>query len=168
MFDAIRARFLEKFNGKGGRGAVYFDPQADEPYLFYLARIPIVRHTDTGLHTLDEMLVGIKRFADGRCEETPAHLLLTLMPRTAQQSMPATLSFEWINRADETQPVKKFVSENFGHPKLSGIRNDLQSELESQKEQIKISFNARKGNFLNNVSNSRRMLLKVSLQHRRN
>ena len=148
IFDAIRSRFLEKFDPEGERGAVYFDPQADAPYLFYLARVPVIQQADGKPHVLDEMLVGIKRFADGRCEETPAHLLLTLIPRTAQQSMPTTLSAEWINRADETQPVKNFVRENFGNPKLSHIRNRLQSELDEKREQVKVSFNARRGELL--------------------
>ncbi|MCG9130913.1 DUF3883 domain-containing protein [Candidatus Poribacteria bacterium] len=148
IFDAIRSRFLEKFNTEGERGAVYFDPQADEPYLFYLVRMPVVRQTDDKPHVLDEMLVGIKRFADGRCEETPAHLLLTLIPRTAQQGIPKTLSAEWINRADETQPIENFVRENVGNPKLSHIRDRLQSEVDEKREQIKISFNARRGELL--------------------
>ena len=148
IFDAIRSGFLEKFNTEGERGAVYFDPQTDEPYLFYLVRIPVIRQTDDKPHVLDEMLIGIKRFADGRCEETPAHLLLTLIPRTAQQSMPATLSAEWINRADETQPVKKFVCENIGNPKLSCIRSRLQSELDEKKERIKVSFRLKEAELL--------------------
>ena len=148
IFDAIRSRFLEKFNAEGERGAVYFDPQTDEPYLFYLARIPVIRQTDDKSHVLDEMLIGIKQFAGGRCEETPAHLLLTLMPRTEQHSIPTTLSAEWINRADETQPVKNFVRENFGNPKLSCIRGRLQSELDEKREQIKISFRLREGELL--------------------
>ncbi|MXV73391.1 DUF3883 domain-containing protein, partial [Candidatus Poribacteria bacterium] len=148
IFDAIRSRFLEKFNAEGDRGAVYFDSQTDEPYLFYLARISVIQQADGKPHVLDEMLVGIKRFADGRCEETPAHLLLTLIPRTAQHSMPATLSAEWINRADETQPVKNFVRANIGNPKLSDIRDMLQSEVDEKKEQIKISFRLRQAELL--------------------
>ncbi len=148
IFDAIRTRFLEKFNTEGEQGAVYFDPQADEPYLFYLARIPVVRQTDSEPHVLDEMLVGIKRFADRRCEETPAHLLLTLTPRIAKQSIPITLSTEWINLADDAQSVKNFVCENFGSPKLFKIRNELESELENKKGQIQISFNLRTGELL--------------------
>ena len=148
IFDAIRSRFLEKFNTEGERGAVYFDPQADEPYLFYLVRIPVIRQTDDKPQVLDEMLVGIKRFGDGRCEETPAHLLLTLIPQTAQQSMPTTLSAEWINRADETQPVKNFVRENFGNPKLSHIHDVLHLELEGKKRQIQVSSNLRKAELL--------------------
>ena len=148
IFDAIRSSFLEKFNTEGERGAIYFDPQADEPYLFYLARIPVIRQTNDKPYVLDEMLVGIKRFADGRCEETPAHLLLTLIPRTAQQGMPKTLSAEWINRADETQPIENFVRENFGNPELSHIRDVLQTELEQKRKQIRVSFNARRGELL--------------------
>ncbi len=148
IFDAIRSRFLEKFNTEGERGAVYFDPQTDAPYLFYLAKIPVIRQTDDKPHILYEMLVGIKRFADGRCEKTPAHLLLTLTPRTAQQGMPKTLSAEWINRADETQPIENFVRENFGNPKLSHIRDVLQTELEQKRKQIRVSFNARRGELL--------------------
>ena len=129
-------------------GAVYFDPQADEPYLFYLARIPVIRQTDDTPRVLDEVLVGIKRFADGRYEETPAHLLLTLIPRTVQHSMLATLSAEWINRADDTQPVKNFVCENIGSPKLSHIRNRFQSEIDKKKEQLKVSFKLRQGELL--------------------
>ena len=148
IFDAIRSRFLEKFNTEGERGAVSFDPQADEPYLFYLARIPVIRQTNDKPYVLYEMLVGIKHFADGRCEETPAHLLLTLIPRTTQQGMPKTLSAEWINRADETQPIENFVCENFGNPKLSHIRDRLQSEVDEKREQIKISFRLREGELL--------------------
>ncbi|MDE0324952.1 MAG: helicase-related protein [Candidatus Poribacteria bacterium] len=148
IFDAIRSCFLEKFNAEGERGAIYFDPQADEPYLFYLARIPMIRQTDDRPQVLDEMLVGIKRFADGRCEETPAHLLLTLMPRAEQHSIPATLSAEWINRADEMQPIENFVCENIGNPKLSHIRDALHLELENKKRQIQVSSNLRKAELL--------------------
>ena len=106
------------------------------------------------------MLVGIKRFADGRCEETPAHLLLTLIPRTEQHSIPATLSTEWINRADETQPVKSFACENFGNPKLSHIRDMLQSEMDEKKEQIKVSFRLREGELLKQRLNVKKDVVK--------
>ena len=160
IFDAIRSHFLEKFNTEGERGAVYFDPQADEPYLFYLVGVPVVRQTDDTPHVLDEMLIGIKRFADGRCEETPAHLLLTLMPRSAQRSMPITLSAEWLNRADETQSVKNFVRENFGNPKLSHIRDMLQSEVDEKREQIKVSFRLREGELLKQRLNLKKDVVK--------
>ena len=153
IFDAIRTRFLEKFDTEGKRGAVYFDPHTDEPYLFYLASVSVVRQTNDELYVLDEMLVGIKQFLDGRFEEAPAHLLLTLIPRTARQSVPSTLSAEWFNLANETQPVKNFVCENFGHPKLSCVRDELQSQLEDKRKQIQVSSNLRKAELLEQRGN---------------
>ena len=38
VFDSILTLFLGEFEDEGNRGAVYFDPQTDEPYLFYLAK----------------------------------------------------------------------------------------------------------------------------------
>ena len=148
IFDAVRSHFLEKFNAKGKHGAVYFDPHADEPYLFYLARVPILQKTDDASQALEEILVGVKQSLDGRCEEVPAHLLLTLTPRTAQQNMPTTLSTKWVDLANETKSVKNFVCENFGNPELSRIRDVLQSEMDEKKAQIKVSFRLREGELL--------------------
>ena len=160
IFDAIRTRFLEKFNPEGKRGAVYFDSQSDEPYLFYLARVSVVRKTDEASHVLDEMLVGIKRFSDGRCEKTPAHLLLTLTPQLTQGNVPETLSAEWYNLADETQPIKNFVCENFGNPRLFHIRDELQSELENKRTQVQISSNLRKAELLEQRRNLKNAVAK--------
>ena len=148
IFDAIRTRFLDKYNAEGDRGAVYFDSQTDESYLFYLVRVPIVRKTHETSQILEEMLVGIKRFSDGRCEETPAHLLLTLIPQTAKQGVPTTLSSEWVNLVEEVESVKTFVSENFGVPKLSHIHDGLQTELENKRKQIQVSNRLRKAELL--------------------
>ena len=148
IFDTIRTRFLDKYNVEGDRGAVYFDPQTDESYLFYLVGAPIVQKTDKTSQHIEDMLVGIKRFADGRCEETPAHLLLTLIPQTAKQDVPTTLSSEWVNLAEEVETVNNFVRNNFGVVKLSHIRDKLQSDFDYRKKQIQISSNLRKSELL--------------------
>ena len=145
VFDSIVTLFLGEFGDEGNRGAVYFDPQTDEPYLFYLAKVPIVRQIDEAPQVLDEVLAGIKRFSDERCELTPAHLLLTLTPQSDKGS---SISPEWVDRADEVEPVKTFVVENLGAPKVSRIRDVLQSQLKDKKKQIKISFNLRKSELL--------------------
>ena len=160
IFDATRTCFLEEFNAEGERGAVYFDPDANEPYLFYLVRVPVVRRTDETSQVLEEMLVGIKRLADGRCEETPAHLLLTLTPQSTQRNAPVTLSPEWIRLADEVDPVKSFVCGNFGHPKLSGIHDELQFQLENRIRQIQVSSNLRKAELLEQRRNLKNAVAK--------
>ena len=146
VFDSILTRFLVECGDEGNRGAVYFDSETDEPYLFYLAKVPVVRQTDEKYQVLDEVLVGVKQFSDGRCERTPAHLLLTL---TSPPDNSSPIPSEWIDRAEDVQPVEKFVLEKFGGPKLLNIRDELQSQLDSKKAQIRVSFNARQGELLN-------------------
>ena len=141
IFESILTLFLGEFEDQGNRGAVYVDSQADEPYLFYLARAPVLRHGNHEPHVLDEALAGIKRFSDGRCEPTPAHLLLTLASQVENDS---PIASDWIDLADNLQSVETYVIERLGYPMLSGICDELQSQLEGKKRQIQISMNLRK------------------------
>ena len=145
IFESILTLFLGEFDNEGYRGAVYADSQTNEPYLFYLVGVPVLRQDDTDLRVLDEVLDGVKQFSDGRCEETPAHLLLTLTP---QESDNSPISRDWINLADKIEPVKTFVAEKLGNPVVSRFRDELQSQLENKKRQIQISMNLRKGELL--------------------
>ena len=145
IYESVLRLFLGEFDDEGYRGAVYADSQTDEPYLFYLVGVPVLRQADTEPRVLDEVLDGVKQFSDGRCEETPAHLLLTLTPQERDNS---PISREWINLANNIEPVKTFVAENLGNPKVCGIRDELQSQLEHKKRQIQISINLRKGELL--------------------
>lgn len=74
--------------------------------------------------------------------------------------MPTTLSAEWLDLANKADPVKKFVRENFGDPKLRHIRDALQTELEDKTERIKISFNIRKGELLKQRANLKTAIAK--------
>ena len=145
VFEAISTLFLGEFEGEGHRGAVYADSDTDEPYLFYLAGVPVLRHGNHEPRVLDEVLTGIKRFSDGRCEPTPAHLLLTL---AAHREHHAPISHDWINLGEDVQLVETHVIEKLGNPMLSGICDELQSQLESKKRQILISMNLRKSELL--------------------
>ncbi len=145
VFDSILNLFLGASKDEGNRGAVYSDPQTDEPYLFYLAGVSVVRHIDERPRVLDEVLVGVKQFSYGRCESTPVHLLLDLTSESPNRS---PISSEWIDLADDVHPIKTFVVENFGTPKLTGIRDELQSQLANKRLQLRISFNSRKSELL--------------------
>lgn len=144
IFEAMLTDFLEKFAAEGERGAVYADAQTDEPYLFYLARVPVLR----AAHVIDEVVTGVKRFSDNRCEPAPAHLLLTLTPQTENAKAFSTDTLSLLPLADETSPVQTFVSEHFGEPKITSIREALLSQFAGKKSQIRISFNLRKGELL--------------------
>ena len=173
IFESVLSLFLGEFDDEGYRGAVYTDSQTDEAYLFYLAGAPVLRQGDTEPRVLDEVLAGIKQYSDGRFEVTPAHLLLTLtinrvnnegsteriamaisLTDTKTIAFPirsldhSPISREWIDLADDVEPVEGFVTEKLGNPKVSGIRDELQSQLENKKRQIQISINLRKGELL--------------------
>ena len=145
VFDSILKRFLEEAKAEGKRGAVYFDPQTDEPYLYYLAGVSVVRQLDEKLQVLDEVLLGVKQFSDGRCEQTPVHLLLDL---TSESPTSSSISSEWLALAEDVEPINTFVVEQFGAPKVSGIRDELQSQLQTKRTQLKVSFTLRKSELL--------------------
>ena len=144
IFEAILTDFLEKFADEGDRGAVYADTQADEPYLFYLARVPVLQ----AAHVIDEIVTGVKQFSDGRCEPAPAHLLLTLTPQPENARTFSTDTLSLLPLVDEISPVQTYVSEHFGEPKIIRTREALRSELATKKRQIRRSFNLRKSELL--------------------
>lgn len=84
VFDTLRGQVCSRFAADAVRGAVFVDPTADEPYLFHLLQVSVVRQADSDFPSLarDEVtdcrLVGLRQ-ALGRdhTEECPVeHLLL--------------------------------------------------------------------------------------------
>lgn len=148
IFEAMTTDFLEKFAGEGERGAVYVDTQADEPYRFYLARMPVLQAAHVAAHVIDEVVTGVKQFSDGRCEPAPAHLLLTLTPQP-QDRLPYPPDVALLlSRSNELSPIQTFVSEHFGEPKVASTREALRAEFADKKNHIRIAFNLRKGELL--------------------
>jgi hypothetical protein len=86
VFDQLSALAREQARPAGRRGAIFTDPSSDAPYLFHVARLSVVRAADPawpGLgraEDLEQCLVGIKQFADTRCEDAPVEQLLVLKP----------------------------------------------------------------------------------------
>lgn len=86
VFERLSAIAIEQSRSAGQRGAIFIDVSATSPYLFHVARITVIRGIDPGVpafHTeevIEQRLVGIKQFADGRMIETPVESLLLLKP----------------------------------------------------------------------------------------
>ena len=125
-------------------------PRQKNPYLFYLAGVPVLRHGDGEPRVLDEALTGIRRFADGRCETTPAHRLMTLAARREPLS---PIPDEWIDLAEEVAPVENYVIEELGNPMLAGICDELRSQLAGKRMQIRVSMNLRRSELLDQRAN---------------
>ncbi len=97
VFERLSALAIEESRNAGRRGAIFTDVSATAPYLFHVARVSVVRAVDPGLpafHTeevVEQRLVGIKQYADGRMAEAPVEHQLLLKP--ASKAAPSSVVF---------------------------------------------------------------------------
>lgn len=88
VFERLSAMAIESARNQALRGAIFTDVSATAPYLFHVARVSVERGVDPGLpafhsaEAIEQRLVGLKQFADGRLIETPVEHLLLLKPAT--------------------------------------------------------------------------------------
>ncbi|AUB82576.1 helicase-related protein [Candidatus Thiodictyon syntrophicum] len=97
VFERLTALAAEQASVAGRRGAIFTDPGSHAPYLFHVARLSVVRAADPGVpglgraEVIEQRLVGIKQFADNRCEEAPVEQLLLLRP--GRKHAPTSVAF---------------------------------------------------------------------------
>ena len=97
VFERLSAMAIESARNQALRGAIFTDVSATAPYLFHVARVSVERGIDPGLpafHSLEaieQRLVGLKQYADGRLIETPVEHLLLLKP--AAKPSPGSVAF---------------------------------------------------------------------------
>lgn len=145
VFEAITDLLLGKYDQEGMRGAVYYDAEATEPYIFYLARATVLRDDSDATRppeVVDERMPGVRRYADGRCEEAPAHLLLTLYP-PGQASPPPAPEAWALEAAQELSPAETFVLEAITLPALESRRQEENRHLQEKIDQLRVAFNLR-------------------------
>jgi len=96
VFERLRSLVNERFGMEGLRGAIFVDPITEDPYLFHLALLSIVRKADPEIPELDReevlecRLVGVKQSAGADIELHPVEHLLLLkgglgLPASAQR-----------------------------------------------------------------------------------
>jgi hypothetical protein len=97
VFERLSAIAIEHSRSVGQRGAIFTDVSATAPYLFHVARVTTVRGIDPGIPSfntvdvIEQRLVAIKQYADGRLIEAPVEHLLLLKP--AAKSNPGSVVF---------------------------------------------------------------------------
>ncbi len=97
VFERLSALAIEPARAAGRRGAIFTDVSATAPYLFHVARVTVARGADPevpGFHATDvieQRLVGIQQYADGRLSEAPVEYLLLLKP--AAKANPGSVVF---------------------------------------------------------------------------
>ena len=86
VFEHLSAIAIERARHDALRGAIFTDVSATAPYLFHVARVSVERGVDPGLpafhspEVIEQRLVGLKQYADGRLIETPVEHLLLIKP----------------------------------------------------------------------------------------
>lgn len=156
VFETVADLFLGQYDHQGMRGAVFFDSQVDQPYIFYLAKITILRDSSpdpaseflSAPEIVEECVTGIRRYDDGRCELAPAHLLLTLSDlglttdelRLALENQKNKI--QNLKSAD-TLPVEAFLIEAWGQKTLERQRHDEEERLPQQQKQLRTAYNLR-------------------------
>ena len=175
VFEAVMDLFLGQYDHLGLRGGTFLDGEATEPYIFYLARASVVRDTLTtsppnralldpplplwerGVEMVDEQMTGLRRFADGRMEPAPAHLLLTLFP----EDNPDLSEFgNLTGLSGDTAPAEAFLVQNVALSALEARRKEEETRLPSQVEQLRVSYNLRQAELFR-----QRRLLKEAVEN---
>ncbi len=148
-FDAVATLFQGHHDHAGERGGVFFDESADAPYLFYLAKVPIIREPGTNGEApriLDEAMLGIRRDADGRCEALPAHWLMTLLAAGEGDNLAKVP--EPLQGWDDLAPVEAFLYETEGTPRLERLRAEALERLPERQKQLREGYNLREAELL--------------------
>ena len=97
VFERLSAIAIERARHDALRGAIFTDVSATAPYLFHVARVSVERGVDPGLpafhspEVIEQRLVGLKQYADGRLIETPVEHLLLL--KSTDKPSPGSVAF---------------------------------------------------------------------------
>lgn len=92
VFEHLSSLAMVHANHDALRGAIFTDVSATAPYLLHAARVTVVRGIDPGVpafhsqELIEQKLVGLKQFADGRLIESPVEQLLLLKETTKTNS----------------------------------------------------------------------------------
>ncbi len=151
VFEAVMDLFLGQYEPEGTRGAVYLDPDVAEPYLFYLGKVSLLRapeSSDGEPEVVEEQVTGVRRYADGRMEQAPAHLLLTLLEAEEAASGPDRLSDDLVNLATQRGPVEAFLVEHLGLPALERHRREEEARLPEQRRNLRVAYNLRQAELM--------------------
>jgi len=148
VFEAVTTLFLGKAGDLATHGAVFYDGAATEPYLFYLGKVPVLKDrvlagsdsdSSSISQTVEEVMIGVRRFGDDRCEEVAAHLLLDLFGSEGDDIETDVLEV-WSTRARDRTAVEAFIYERHGVPALERSARDAEQRCTDRQKQLRRSY----------------------------
>jgi superfamily II DNA or RNA helicase len=153
VFEAVMDLFLGQYEPEATRGAVYLDPDAADPYLFYLGRVSLLRNQKSSdgepenvPEVLEEQVVGVRRYTGGRMEQAPAHLLMTLLEAESDHLPESSETFGKV--AAQRGPVEAFLIEHLGLPALQRHRSEEEARLPEQRRNLRVAYNLRQAELM--------------------
>lgn len=126
------------------RRATFLDPDARQPYLFYLARSQVLRDPAPGEadpEIVEEQMIGLRRFARGRMEQAPAHLLLTLYPKEPGDKPGFSEEPGLLALAADTAAVEAYLLEALALPALQSRQQQEEEQLPQRRERLRVAYN---------------------------
>lgn len=141
-FEQFRAEVIDQLSDDAQRGGVFVDPIAEQPYLFHLAQMQIVRQIDPNVQALrreeviETQLVGLRQTPDGAMSETPVEALLLL--RGGEHSA-ASLSLV-AHSAEFLTHAKNYAQNSLGATRVAYHRETLQASIPDRERFIRQGF----------------------------
>lgn len=143
VFEEFRSIVREKLSGEGRRGAVFADPNAEKPYIFHMAILPVIRRADPDFdefsseEVLEYRLVGIKQSEGAEITLCPVESLLLLksavgLPVSAQRLAAAA--------ATELEHARAYLIEGVARQMALKLKNALLEVLPERKGFINRGF----------------------------
>lgn len=146
VFESFRQTVAEELGPAARKGAIFLDPRTEEPYLFHLLRVSVLRKEDPhcqGLETrelLECRLVGIKQFESGRIEECDLEQLLLLRDR---QGLPAPGQRLAANARKHVERAAAYATETIGRRLAGEHRERYLSDRPDRRRLIGLGFDYR-------------------------
>jgi hypothetical protein len=133
----------ERLADEGTRGAVFVDPAAEQPYLFHLALLSIVRKADPEIpdlakeELLDCLLVGVKQYEGADITLCPVEHLLLLK---GGHGLPASAQRLAIVADFKKEQAKAYLSERVAREMAMDHKKRLLENLHEREKLIRRGF----------------------------
>ena len=142
VFDALRSAVLAECDEDAGRGAVFVDPTAEEPYVFHLAEVALLRRGEAGgvgapEQVVESKLVAVRSFEDGRVEGCPMERLLLLRGAAGFPRAAGPFSVRALNHE---QAALTYVQDGVGRPMLEARRGEILRRLPEDEDLLQRAY----------------------------
>lgn len=146
LYEALWGNIASRFSRQALAGCVFVDPTVEEPYLFHLAEVSVIRQADpaceafTEPELLETRLVGLRESRNGEMQVCPVESLLLLRGGAMPIPIPPAFLSLAASARDRKELVKRWVQENILRPAASSRRQTLFDSLPEKESFLARGF----------------------------